>query len=266
MENLDRWDIIDEFKYGRRKYFSVVCSVCNTSHEKVRSDSLERRVCKCNEKVKGKPISSGTVFGKLTVIERSKYNGKNVFYNVECECGVVKELQSSQLLSGNTLSCGCSLTEKRGSPRENHGKTGTKEYKVWCSVVNRTTRPTESTREWYFDKGIKVSPEWRASFTAFLEDMGPCPENYTLDRIDPNGDYSKNNCRWASIDLQSINKGLFKNNTSGKTGVSLNQHGKYMAYIYRKGERIHLGSHDTYESAVAARLAGEEKYWGEINE
>lgn len=266
MEDIARWKIIEEFKDGRRKYFSIVCEICGTSHLRARSDSLGRRVCKCNEKVKGKPIESGTVFGKLTVIERSRYNGKNIFYSVSCECGVVKELQSSQLLSGNTLSCGCSLTQKRGKPRETHGKTGSKEYKVWCSVINRTTRATESTREWYFDKGIKVSPEWRSSFTMFFEDMGECPEGYTLDRIDPSEDYCKENCRWASVQLQSINKGLFKNNKTGTTGVSLNQHGIYVAYIYHNYDRIHLGSFKNLEDAINARKQAEEKYWSDISE
>lgn len=265
--DLSRWKTLDKFYEGRRLYLSVECEICGASVGRVRKDQLYKRVCKCNEKVKGKPLKEGDVFGKLTVLERSRYNGKNVFYRVQCECGIIKEVQGSQLLSGNTNSCGCYLTEKRGAPRENHGKTGTHEYKVWVSVVNRTTRPTKSTREWYYDKGIEVSAEWRASFTQFFEDMGPCPEGYSLDRIDPAGNYCKENCRWASLDLQSINKGLFKNNTSGKTGVSRNSRsGRYVAYIYWKHERIHLGSFKTIEEAINARKEAEEKYWGDINE
>lgn len=266
-----RWEIIKEWKEGRRNYLEVRCNICNTHFDRSRKEQIFGKVlrqCECDKTVRGKPFEIGERIGKLVVLERdnSITDNKHVWWKVKCDCGEIKYLQGSQLRNGTTSTCGCLLSDKRGSKRENHGRTKTKEYKIWTSMCGRVTRPDESTRKWYFDKGISVSSEWRAGFTQFYEDMGDCPEGYSLDRIDPAGDYCKENCRWASLELQSINKGLFCNNTSGKTGVSLNQHGKYMAYIYNKGERIHLGSHITYESAVKARLEAEEKYWGDINE
>lgn len=212
-------------------------------------------------------IKENDVFGKLTVLQKLDLQGKNVMYLVECECGTMKSVQASQLTSGSTKSCGCLLTEKRGSPAEKHGMRYTKEYSIWSGIVTRTQTDNYSTREWYFDKNIGMSSEWRSSFVKFYEDMGPCPEGYSIDRIDPSKGYCKENCRWASRELQSINKSVFKNNTSGTKGVSFNKKdNRWVAYIYYKNKRFHLGSFVSYEDAVAARKVAEEKFWSHIKE
>lgn len=271
MEELDvnRWEIYAEWKVGRRTYVNILCKICRDDFTNTRKDSLKRKQCSCCRKPRGKPLEAGERFGKLVVIEKdSSYKSdKNVKWIVKCDCGCIKSLQGSQLRSGSTQSCGCLLEEKRGKKRETHGMSNTKEYSTWAGVVNRTSNATESTRKWYFDKGIGMSEEWRCSFEQFYADLGPCPDGYSLDRIDPLGDYCKENCRWASLQLQSINKGLYSNNSSGKTGVSFNKkNAKWLAYIYVGPERIHLGSFNTYESAVEARLKAEEKYWSHIKE
>ena len=258
----NKWGTLSTWHEGKRKYVSVNCTLCGKITDRVRQDSLEKKECPCIRKPAGKPLSVGQRFGKLTVVSRNKtiVDSKNAWWDVVCDCGEAKSLQGSQLRAGCTNNCGCVLKEKRGNGRELHGMASTKEYKTWLGMCRRTATPDASTRKWYFDKGVKVCPEWRASFVRFHADMGDIPEGYSLDRINPAGDYCKDNCRWASLELQSINKGLFCNNTSGKTGVSLNQHGKYMAYIYNKGDRIHLGSYSTYESAIMTRLKAEKKY------
>lgn len=119
---------------------------------------------------------------------------------------------------------------------------------------------------WYYDKGIGISVEWRKSFLTFYQDMGPCPDGYSLDRINPDGNYCKENCRWASLELQSINKGLFSNNTSGYAGVSKTPYNSWVAVINSKGETIYLGSFKSKEEAINARREAEETYWGHINE
>ena len=264
----DRWLVSEDIEIlkGRKCYKSVTCSVCHETASSVRADLLHRRVCACNRKVRGKPLHKGDKFGRLTVVCKEMSDEKNAYYRVLCDCGTEKVLQASQLRSGSTNSCGCIFAEKRGSARESHGMTNTKEYKTWASIINRTENPNESTRKWYFDKGIKMSPEWRLSFTTFFEDMGPCPDGYTIDRIDPDLDYCKENCRWASNELQAINKGLFSNNTSGKTGVSQLKSGKWQAYIYIDGKRKHLGTFNTFDAAVKARESGEIKYRSHIKE
>lgn len=264
--DVTRWVIHAVFTEGNRNYYQATCKLCDERVERIRTDQLAKRQCMCTRKSRGKPLNEGDRFGKLTVVCRSYSNTKNVYYTVLCDCGTTKDLQASQLRSGSTSSCGCTLEAKRGSKRETHGLTKTKEYKIWASIVNRTSFPHQSTRKWYFDKGVKMSEEWRSSFTRFLEDMGECPDGYSIDRIDPDGDYCKENCRWASLEMQSINKGVFSNNTSGTTGVHETKNGTFQAYIYVNYKRKHLGTFKTKEEAINARKTAEQKYWGDINE
>ena len=267
-----RWEINKEWVEKERKFVSATCSVCKEHVGRMRKEALggkTPRLCICYrpEIVKGK-LKPGDRFGRLVAVGRdTEYKSdKNVKWIVTCDCGVTKSIQGSQLRSGSTQSCGCLRDELNGRTPEKHGMSSTKEHKTWCGIVSRTQYECASTREWYFDKGIGMSPEWRNSFIQFYADMGPCPEGYTIDRIDPAGDYCKDNCRWASIELQSINKGIFKNNTSGSTGVSQTKTGSYVAYIYHNWKRIHLGTFKKIEDAINARKQAEETYWGEINE
>ena len=273
MEYENRWEVLSTWYEGNRKYVSAKCRICDEVAERSRSASIsgsgqQKKECSCTRKVRGKPIAIGTRFGRLVVLGRSLESPikDHVFMEVKCDCGVIKTLQAVQLRSGSTNSCGCLLDELIGRTPEKHGMSKTKEHITWCGVVSRTQNAFESTREWYFDKGISMSSEWRQSFTKFYEDMGPCPEGYTIDRIDPSGNYCKENCRWASIELQSINKGIFKNNTSGSTGVSQTKRGSYISYIYHNYGRIHLGTFENIEDAINARKQAEETYWGDINE
>jgi hypothetical protein len=90
--------------------------------------------------------------------------------------------------------------------RRVNGKT-TREYRAWKAMKARCYAP--STRSSYKEKNITVCDEWNNSFEKFLKDMGECPENYSLDRIDNNGNYCKENCRWTTSKEQSSNRGSF---------------------------------------------------------
>lgn len=268
----NRWVLHNEWIENGRKFVEATCELCGEHINKIRKEALKgknARQCLCvRPKIDRTPIAPGSKYGRLTVLYKddTHKDGKTVRWFVECDCGTVKSLQSSSFKNGSVKSCGCYKEELLGRAIEQHGMSGTKEHSTWCGIVSRTQYECASTREWYYDKGIGMSDEWRKSFTKFYEDMGPCPEGFTIDRIDPAGDYCKENCRWASIELQSINKGRFKNNTSGTTGVSQTKTGSYVAYIYWKWERIHLGTFKTIEEAIDARKQAEEKYWSEVNE
>lgn len=87
-----------------------------------------------------------------------------------------------------------------------HGMSRTKTYKTWIMMKSRCENHNYDRYADYGGRGIRVCPEWSKSFTAFLRDMGERPEGRSLDRIDTNGDYTKNNCRWATEKEQSRNK------------------------------------------------------------
>jgi hypothetical protein len=79
-------------------------------------------------------------------------------------------------------------------------------YETWRSMRYRCKNPNNSDYKNYGAKGISVCEEWDKSFDAFVSDMGSKPEGYSLDRINPLGNYEKNNCRWASKCKQADNK------------------------------------------------------------
>ena len=130
-------------------------------------------------------------------------------------------------------------------------------------MKSRCNTASTSSFEIYGGRGISYAPEWE-DFVNFYEDMrdGFHP-SLELDRIDVNGNYCKENCRWVSHNENNYNKNRQVNNTSGKTGVSYhNKLNKWRAYITIEGVQLHLGLYETIESAVQARREAEIKHYG----
>lgn len=145
---------------------------------------------------------TGHFFGYLTVIKVIRRGRrKQAFADVICACGNLKRVQLHAMTSANTVSCGC----LRFINNITHGKHDTPEYKIWSSMRQRCKNPQSQVWHNYGARGISVAEEWD-SFAKFISDMGPRPsEDHSLDRIDNNGDYCKENCRWATINQQVKN-------------------------------------------------------------
>lgn len=139
---------------------------------------------------------------------------------------------------------------------ERHGYSDSPEYRAWCHMKERCNNPTCSIFARYGGRGIRVCKRWDTSFKNFIDDMGPRPSyQHSLDRIDNNGDYLPENCRWATKLEQSINRGMNKNNTSGYKGVSwAKNEKKWNAQITINYKRKSLGYYETAEQAYEAYL------------
>lgn len=156
-------------------------------------------------------INKGDKYKKLIVIEeiqRRKFDcGVSVrMFRCICDCGKEVNVQIGALRSKTrNKSCGC--TDRNYTDgRETHGMTGTREYISWKMMKKRCYKKTYHSYHNYGGRGISVCAEWLNSFSAFYRDMGSRPNDTSLDRIDVNSNYCKNNCRWAEKKTQCRNQ------------------------------------------------------------
>ena len=143
---------------------------------------------------------SGMVFGRLTVMRRagSDPHGQATWH-CRCACGMTTIVVGGELRRGNSTSCGC---YRREAPIT-HGASRTPEHNCWQNMKQRCSNPSRPDYQHYGGKGIRVCNRWLDSFENFLEDIGPRPSpKHSIDRIDSDGDYTPENCRWATKVVQ----------------------------------------------------------------
>ena len=150
---------------------------------------------------------TGQRFGYLTVLQRAGTTTGSVqcaTWLCRCDCGT-EVVRKSQYLRAkhrtHPRSCGC----HHGN--ETHKLTGSPLFNVWTKMKQRCLNPNDKDWKNYGGRGVTVCDRWSESFEGFLEDMGPTYEKgLTLDRVDNNGPYAPDNCRWATVKQQSSNK------------------------------------------------------------
>ena len=209
---------------------------------------------------------TGNRYGRLLVLSyhsRSEGKAQHPRFLCKCDCGNEVVVLGTNLRRNHTTSCGCVHKENTRAAKKTHGMRHTPTYKTWCSMKERCLNSNSKSYEEYGSKGISIYEPWKESFEEFLKDMGVRPEGTSLDRIDPEKDYTPDNCQWADASNQAFNKTLKITNTSGKTGVSYNaERDRWVAGITCNYEHIYLGSFKDKKSAIDARLAAELKYFG----
>jgi hypothetical protein len=160
-------------------------------------------------------------FGRLTTIGPKFLLDRkaHIAYQVcLCSCGSVKIVRVAAFRNGGAKSCGCLQKEKAskqatalGKSSTKHGKSRSREYTTYHSMVQRCCNPKARQYQDYGGRGIKVCDRWQESngqgFINFLVDMNECPPGkISIDRTDNDGDYEPGNCKWADYTEQARNR------------------------------------------------------------
>lgn len=198
---------------------------------------------------------TGQRFGKLVVLEQAGRNNlKKVLWKCKCDCGNETIVVSGSLVTGNTTSCGCEAGNLK------HGGTGKGSYNTWRAMMRRCYNVNDKDYPRWGGKGVIVHKPWH-DYVTFAAEVGEPVGNETFDRIDTTGNYTPDNCRWATPTVQARNIRTPKTSKTGIIGV-LFHGGKFYGCITVKKKKYYSKVFDTVEEAAAARKELERLHWG----
>lgn len=259
--------VLDESRFKEYGATSMICECDCGTITKASPSQLRRgtkKSCGClksSNLPKGQKknlVSVGDRFKNLEVVE-PVIACRDGHYRciVRCDCGNITEVTAFNLCKGRQTTCGCGIS------RATHGLSGSRLWSIYHHMRRRCTVPEEAGYDRYGARGITVCEEW-GTFTGFWEDMKDgYSDDLELDRINSDGNYCKENCRWVDSSVQSFNTRKKINNTSGRSGVSWNtKREKWETYINKDRKRVLLGMFTSFEEACAAREEAELKYYG----
>lgn len=154
---------------------------------------------------------TGKRFGRLVVLGFAEVDKRSRLakWKCICDCGGLIVTTGQSLRAGFTASCGCirieAVAKANAARLKTHGMRGSREYRIWSLMRNRCENPNATNYAYYGGRGIAVCESWK-SFESFFDDMGSAGFEMTLERINNDHGYCKDNCRWASKIDQANNR------------------------------------------------------------
>ena len=170
-------------------------------------------------------------------------------------CGTNFKANTNDINRGDTKSCGCLKSQRIREANTKHNLTYTRLYEIWRNIKTRTLNPNFKQYNDYGGRGITICEEWKNDFMPFYNwaMLNGYSDELSIDRIDNNGNYCPENCRWTTQTIQTRNQRIYKNNTSGYKGVCLvKKTNKYKSYINVDKKGVYLG---IFPTAVEAAIA-----------
>jgi hypothetical protein len=200
-EKFGKWTVANQIETDKRgKYYECICE-CGNIRPIKGTDLRAKRTRQCAEcqyaKLYDPAREIGEKYGKWTVIRFIDVHRKLQRFECECECGTRGNHCVADLRAGKSKQCTNCHNRENAQNNTKHGYHKELIYKVWCSMLARCNNPNTPSYYRYGGRGIKVCERWH-KFENFLEDMGDRPEGMTIDRINNDGNYEKDNCRWVS--------------------------------------------------------------------
>lgn len=234
-KRIGRWTVIrkDVKHKGNTTYWICRCD-CGTvksvnGHTLRNGDTLS---CSCS--IEKNYV--GEKFGRLLAIERIPCEDYRTRYKCRCDCGKEIIVLGESLVSGNTQSCGCLVSESIRKRTTTHGYCGTRLYSIYNGMKDRCCNPKNTAYKNYGGRGITICEEWLNSFLIFKDwaSNNGYADKLTIDRIDVNGNYEPSNCRWITFKEQQQNKQTTHYYEIGGEKKSISQWAEQFGIPYNK--------------------------------
>lgn len=151
---------------------------------------------------------TGKKYGRLTVSKIFGKQGCETTWICKCICGNETIATGGNLRSGRTRSCGCFQSEESRKRRLSHGHSGERLHRIWKNMKTRCYNKNSPNYKYWGSRGINVCSEWKESFENFREwaIKNGYRDDLTIDRINNDGNYTPNNCRWVDMKVQNNNR------------------------------------------------------------